>query len=118
MGAGFAKVLNSGRYSYFNGCGYYNEKGTGPAMGIAIMGGVAGVAIVSGTSRFVKTKDFIFDINSGNLHPLDSAYINRMLEQHNDLLNEFQEENDKESLEVLLKYVELLNERSAIELSE
>jgi hypothetical protein len=118
MGAGFAKVLNNGRYSYFNGCGYYNEKGTGAAMGIAVMGGIAGVSIGVGVGRFVKCKDFILDFDSGNFHPFDSIYVRWILEPHFDLLDQFKHENDKESFDVLLKYIDLVNERSEIEISK
>lgn len=118
MGAGFAKVLSCGRYSYFNGCGYYFQYDVEEHIGIAVFGGLGGYPVNHTAWSIGQTTDYIFDLNSGNLHALDSTYVRWILEPHFDLLNEFEQEKDKESFEVLLQYVELLNERSVIEISE
>ena len=87
-------------------------------LGIGVLGGVWVYPVNHTAWSIGQTTDYIFDLNSGNLHPLDSAYVSWILEPHFDLLYEFYQEKDKDSFEVLLKYVDMINERSVIELSE
>jgi hypothetical protein len=115
MGAGFTKVLSNGRFCYFNGCGYYNEKSAGPVMGVAVIGGAVGVSVGAGIGHFVNIKDYIVDLNTGNFHPLDSNYVSWILESEVDLSKQFKVESDKTSIDLLLHYVDLINERSKID---
>lgn len=77
----------------------------GKAIGAAMAGGLIGSALVSGNDHL-----FVISLRTGNCRELDVAYLKGRLKEHPGLLEEYENEEDQKSQQVLIKYINKLND--------
>ena len=69
-------------------------------------------AVVTGTRIHIENKEdlhYVLNVQTGMINLLTKNYILRILEPYNELLMYFDFEKDNSSIEVLLKYLDLIN---------
>jgi hypothetical protein len=117
IGKGFVRATEKGCYCYVKGKPVTNTKLDESEVQAGLVGGVFGGAIggaVAGAFIQRETKNmihYIVDLQTGNIHDLNKNYICFILKPHADLYDQYMNEPDNESMEVLTKYIKLLNKR-------
>ncbi len=116
MGKGYLKAQITGRYCYIKGRGILTQGDKNLIANSGFYFGLIGTMASAGyyESRNRKLHDYIIDLNTGNLHTLDSLYIDRVLKTEPDLLHQFHHESGEITIELLLKYIIDINNRSQI----
>jgi hypothetical protein len=113
IGKGFAKAIEKGRYCYIKGKPITNENQDESVTQAGLLGGLVGEGIAAGTI-YLKLKDkihYVIDVQNGNIHNLDKNYLCYILQPHADLYDQYLNEPNNETIEVLIKYVKLINDR-------
>lgn len=118
MGNGYMRMVSFGRYCYLLGKGLITARDKQVMNKAAIAGGLMGAATAVVFLDIARNKPhhYIYDLNTGNLHTLDSSYVHFILERHSDLYGHFLNETVGDSVEVLLKYIMMVNDRSIIDM--
>ena len=94
----YARALTSGNFLVFKACMTNKE-----ATGVAIFGGVIGGAIASG-KRYLN----VLSLRTGNVRELTKEYLIERLKDKQDLLDQYNLENENDLEEVMIRYVQLL----------
>lgn len=107
---GFCQTITKGNFVAFKGV-MENSKVTAivfpSAFALGLVGGIISAAIIS-----PKRYYYVTSLRRGNTKRLNKKYVEQRLSdtKNNELINGFQSEIDKNFTEVLLKYVNLLNQ--------
>ena len=113
MGDDFIKIKYAGRYSYFIGRPILTEKQKRQVSNAAYAGGLIGGAIAASSinAKNAGKVHFIMDFQTGLVHYMDQKYLTWILGAEIDLLEQYNWEAKQDSITVMRKYIELLNER-------
>ncbi len=113
MANGYIKIDSLKLYSYFRGKpiltpyqGYRLDKA-------GFEYGLIGTAVAAEKISYENRENvhYILNAKNGLIHLLNKDYLLRILQLHGDLLLLYNLEEDKDSIFVMLKYVDLINER-------
>jgi hypothetical protein len=111
MANGFVNLGKPMEYCYFKGTPIrtvqQDENQLDSYLNYGLFGYAVAHAIISN-----KNKDhihYVLEVKKGMIDLLSKNYMLRILEQYPVLLEHFQQEEENESLEVLLKYLDLVN---------
>jgi hypothetical protein len=113
MANGYIKIEELNRYSYFIGKPILSLRQEQMVNQAAFNYGMFGV-LLSSLAIHSKNKNnihYILNLKTGMIHLLTGKYVVWLLQPYNDLLEMYKSEKNNESLEVLLKYIELINSR-------
>ncbi len=101
LGSGYALALTKGNFLAF-----HDELTDSKAVPLALFGGAVGGAI-AGSSHL-----YVLSLRTGNVRLLSKEYLIERLRETQTLLDEYNKipKKQKESEEILLKYISLLNE--------
>ncbi len=114
-GSGFAKVKGLGRFSFINGNPAMTADQKDRMWDSWFYYGLIGTAITNLNVLNENSAYYhLLDLKTGVPKPITVEYIMFILKREEDLLEHYQFEQDKESLEIILKYVRKLNSRIAI----
>lgn len=95
----YSKVEDEGKYLIFKGAVPSSE-----AMAAGLLGGAIGGAMIS-EKRYI----YVMDSKTGETSLVKKKNIHEVLSDYPDILSEYDTEEDKESPDILLKYVKVLN---------
>ncbi len=113
MANGYIKIDSLKLYSYFRGKpiltpyqGYRLDKA-------GFEYGLIGTAVTAEKISYENRENvhYILNAKNGLIHLLNKDYLLRILQPHGDLLLLYNLEEDKDSIFVMFKYVDLINER-------
>ena len=110
---GYVKIPKLKNYSYFRGSPVksINQEARiiNASVNFGLIGGAVSGSIVEKENR--NNIHYILNTKTGMINCLNRNYLIRVLQPYDDLLFYFQIEKDKDSLEVLLHYIDLLNKK-------
>ncbi len=113
MQKGYIKVLEYGQYSYLEASPTMNAMQQQTIKEVyftfGVVGGVLSTAAVN--MKNSKNTHYILNLNNGSIQNLNKDYLNRILETEPDLFEQYNNEDKQEDMDILLKYIKLLNER-------
>jgi len=95
----YALAITNGNFIVFR-----SSVSTGKMIGASALGGAIGGAMVGGNNHM-----HVLSLRTGNARELDKKYLTGRLEEHPTLLEEYNLEKNRESSEILLKYIDKLN---------
>ena len=113
MGRDFLEIKYSGRYSYFLGLNVMTSAQKRDIANSAILFGVVGGAIAVTDAKFQNAGKihYVMDFKTGSVRLLDSKYMSWVLKDEMELLSQYNVEQEPSSIEILLKYLKMLNEK-------
>lgn len=113
MGRDFLEIKYSGRYSYFLGLNVITSAQKRDIANSAILFGVVGGAIAVTDAKFQNAGKihYVMDFKTGSVRLLDSKYMSWVLKDEMELLSQYNVEQEPSSIEILLKYLKMLNEK-------
>lgn len=113
MTYGYIRVKKAGNYAYFKGKPMKSLQQKASINNSALMFGLSGAVITNATVNS-ENKDrihYVLNFTSGMINLLTKDYMLRIMEPYGDLLYMFKSEVNNNSLEILQKYLELVNNR-------
>lgn len=109
----YALSLTQGTFLAFKGS-MSNDKASSEVAPYGIMFGAIGGGI-AGANAAKKRFLYVLSLRTGNVRPLKKEYISERLKENQSLLDQFNNENDKESDSALINYITLLNDITPID---
>lgn len=111
MKNGYIKIEKLGEYSYFRGVPVKSLIDQSRINNSALNYGLIGVAATSNKIKSENTEDihYVLCLKSGMINLLSKNYMLRILRSHNELLYSFEHEENNETIEVQLRYLEFVN---------
>ncbi|RLD25329.1 MAG: hypothetical protein DRI54_05080 [Bacteroidetes bacterium] len=109
---GYIKIEKLGKYSYFKGKPIMSLNQQSRLNNSALNFGLIG-ASVSGAKIANENQadvNYVLNIETGMINLLNKDFMMLILRPYNELLSSFEYEDEPESLEVLLMYLDLVNE--------
>ena len=112
MTEGYIKTEVSGQYSYFKGVPIMTMGQEARLNNAARNYGLSGVLIASLfiNSRNKNKVHYVLNLNTGMVNLLTKDYMYRILQSNEELLVEFKNAVNKDSIEVLLRYLNKINQ--------
>jgi hypothetical protein len=113
MKEGYIRIEKLERYSYFKGIPIKSLIQKDKLNQSAYMFGATGAVLTSiEIAKENKNKiHYVLNLETGMVNLLTRNYMLMVLQPHPELLNAFQAEENNESIDVLLKYIDLLNKK-------
>ncbi len=108
---GYIKITKFGKYSYFKGLPIKTLAQEAGLNNAAFTYGLTG-AFVTGTMIASENENkihYVLNMETGMINLLTRDYMIKILQPYYELLFNFQHEPNNDSLEILLKYIDLVN---------
>ncbi|MEI7596769.1 MAG: DUF6563 family protein [Bacteroidota bacterium] len=111
----YAKVIHLGRYSYFTAPPLMSDKQQlAVSNSTVIFGVVGGIVASSNVNKQIRNNvHYVLDMKTGIPHELDKVYLLHILKSNEYLLSQFNAELNQDDINVIIKYVVLLNKEEA-----
>jgi hypothetical protein len=112
IGTWYALCLTHGIFLTFKGA--MSDKNMNEVSSSGVAFGAIGGAI-GGASAAKKRFLYVFSLRTGNVRPLKKEYLTERLKDDATLSDQFNKEKDPDSDSTLVKYINLLNEKIALD---
>ena len=110
---GYIRIEKLGRYSYFKGIPIISISQQDKMNNSAVMFGATGSIITKSqiANENKNNVNYVLNLETGMVNLLNKSYLLLLLDHFPDLIDEYNQEDKNESIEVILKYLDLLNRR-------
>jgi hypothetical protein len=116
MTDGYIRIDTLKKYSYFKGLPIATINQQSRMRNSVINFGLTGYAVssllISGENQ--RNVHYVLNSQNGMVNLLTNEYLTILLQPYSELLLNYQQEEDYESIEILLKYLDLINKQSEL----